>query len=117
MFVRFSTENCHFILIQLKHGTTNRNYKLALSKTVHEYAGEPLVFFFVRIFFFNIFTYNKNQLSRVYPKGSRMDSSNYDPMPMWNCGCQMVSLNYQTPDRSMQLNEGRFMRNGRYVHT
>ncbi|CAG2209686.1 LATS1_2 [Mytilus edulis] len=42
-----------------------------------------------------------------------MDSSNYDPMPMWNCGCQMVSLNYQTPDRSMQLNEGRFMRNGR----
>lgn len=57
--------------------------------------------------------YNKNQLSRVYPKGSRMDSSNYDPMPMWNCGCQMVSLNYQTPDRSMQLNEGRFMRNGR----
>jgi hypothetical protein len=26
-------------------------------------------------------------------------------------------LNYQTPDRSMQLNEGRFMRNGRYVHT
>ncbi|XP_063440480.1 1-phosphatidylinositol 4,5-bisphosphate phosphodiesterase gamma-1-like isoform X4 [Mytilus trossulus] len=57
--------------------------------------------------------YNTKQLSRVYPKGSRMDSSNYDPMPMWNCGCQMVSLNYQTPDRSMQLNEGRFMRNGR----
>lgn len=56
--------------------------------------------------------YNRNQLSRVYPKGSRLDSSNYDPMPCWNVGTQMVALNYQTPDRSIQLNQGRFMRNG-----
>lgn len=56
--------------------------------------------------------YNRNQLSRVYPKGSRLDSSNYDPMPCWNVGTQMVALNYQTPDRSMQLNQGRFLRNG-----
>ena len=40
--------------------------------------------------------YSNNQMSRVYPKGQRMDSSNYDPMPMWNGGSQMVSLNYQT---------------------
>ncbi|KAL3860223.1 hypothetical protein ACJMK2_010378 [Sinanodonta woodiana] len=53
------------------------------------------------------------QLSRFYPKGQRVDSSNYDPFPMWNCGAQMVALNYQTEDRPMQLNEGRFMRNGR----
>ncbi|KAK3610357.1 hypothetical protein CHS0354_008630 [Potamilus streckersoni] len=58
-------------------------------------------------------TYNRKQLSRVYPKGQRVDSSNYDPFPMWNCGAQMVALNYQTEDRPMQLNEGRFMRNGR----
>lgn len=41
-------------------------------------------------------TYSNRQMSRVYPKGQRMDSSNYDPLPMWNAGCQMVSLNYQT---------------------
>ena len=34
-------------------------------------------------------TYNKRQVSRTYPKGSRVDSSNYDPTPMWNTGCQI----------------------------
>ena len=41
--------------------------------------------------------YNLHQFSRVYPKGTRVDSSNYDPTPMWNCGVQMAALNYQTP--------------------
>eukprot|EP00731_Ephydatia_muelleri_P027125 Em0018g1225a len=50
---------------------------------------------------------------RVYPKGQRLDSSNYDPVPMWNGGCQMVSLNYQTGDKFMQLNEGKFLQNGK----
>ena len=39
--------------------------------------------------------YSKRHLSRVYPKGQRMDSSNYDPICMWNAGSQMVALNYQ----------------------
>ena len=42
-------------------------------------------------------TYNRNQFSRIYPKGQRIDSSNYDPQLAWNCGCQMLALNYQTP--------------------
>ena len=33
--------------------------------------------------------YNKVQLSRIYPAGRRVDSSNYDPVMMWNCGCQI----------------------------
>ena len=33
--------------------------------------------------------YNKRQLSRIYPAGSRVNSSNYDPVNMWNCGCQI----------------------------
>lgn len=40
--------------------------------------------------------YNKNQLSRVYPGGFRFDSSNFMPQLFWNCGCQLVALNYQT---------------------
>lgn len=56
--------------------------------------------------------YHRKQFSRVYPKGSRLDSSNYDPIRLWNCGVQMVSLNYQTPDRSMQLNQAKFRDNG-----
>ncbi|XP_073667461.1 1-phosphatidylinositol 4,5-bisphosphate phosphodiesterase beta-4-like isoform X2 [Paramisgurnus dabryanus] len=56
--------------------------------------------------------YNKRQMSRIYPKGGRVDSSNYMPQIFWNAGCQMVSLNYQTPDLGMQLNQGKFEYNG-----
>lgn len=41
--------------------------------------------------------YNQKGLTRVYPKGQRVDSSNYDPFRLWFCGAQMVSLNFQTP--------------------
>ncbi|KAF7654327.1 hypothetical protein LDENG_00071080 [Lucifuga dentata] len=57
--------------------------------------------------------YNKRQMSRIYPKGTRMDSSNYNPQPFWNAGCQMVALNYQTMDFPMQLNMALFEFNGR----
>ncbi|MGH0179961.1 UNVERIFIED_CONTAM: hypothetical protein FKN15_010536 [Acipenser sinensis] len=40
--------------------------------------------------------YNKKQLSRIYPKGTRVDSSNYLPQLFWNAGCQMAALNFQT---------------------
>ena len=56
--------------------------------------------------------YNKRQFSRIYPKGQRVDSSNYNPFIFWAAGCQMVALNYQTPDIFMQLNQGRFVSNG-----
>ncbi|WKY09935.1 hypothetical protein Q1695_002358 [Nippostrongylus brasiliensis] len=52
--------------------------------------------------------YNKRQLSRIYPKGARVDSSNFLPQVFWNAGCQMVALNFQTPDVYMQLNMGKF---------
>ncbi|CAF0940034.1 unnamed protein product, partial [Didymodactylos carnosus] len=56
--------------------------------------------------------YNKRQMSRIYPKGGRVDSSNYMPQIFWNAGCQMVSLNFQTSDLAMQLNQGKFEYNG-----
>lgn len=56
--------------------------------------------------------YNKRQMSRIYPKGGRVDSSNYMPQIFWNAGCQMVSLNFQSPDLAMQLNQGKFEYNG-----
>ena len=40
---------------------------------------------------------NEKFFTRIYPKGQRIDSSNYDPVSMWNCGCQLTALNYQTP--------------------
>ncbi|KAI7803562.1 1-phosphatidylinositol 4,5-bisphosphate phosphodiesterase delta-3-A [Triplophysa rosa] len=57
--------------------------------------------------------HNSRQLSRIYPSGQRLQSSNYDPQDMWNGGCQMVALNFQTPGEQMDLNQGRFLPNGR----
>ncbi|XP_050520441.1 1-phosphatidylinositol 4,5-bisphosphate phosphodiesterase classes I and II [Daktulosphaira vitifoliae] len=57
--------------------------------------------------------YNKQQLSRVYPAGTRFDSSNFMPQVFWNVGCQLVALNYQTLDIAMQLNLGIFEYNMR----
>uniref|UniRef100_A0A8C8C3S7 1-phosphatidylinositol 4,5-bisphosphate phosphodiesterase gamma n=1 Tax=Oncorhynchus tshawytscha TaxID=74940 RepID=A0A8C8C3S7_ONCTS len=57
--------------------------------------------------------YNRLQLSRIYPRGQRLDSSNYDPLPMWLCGSQLVALNFQTADKPMQMNQALFMLNGR----
>lgn len=57
--------------------------------------------------------YNKRQLSRVYPRGTRVDSSNFLPHQFWNAGCQLVALNYQTLDLAMQLNLGIFEYNNR----
>ncbi|XP_063928009.1 1-phosphatidylinositol 4,5-bisphosphate phosphodiesterase delta-4-like [Zophobas morio] len=56
--------------------------------------------------------YNIRQMSRVYPSGNRVGSSNYDPTMAFNCGAQIVALNYQTGDRGMQLLRGLFKMNG-----
>ncbi|KAK2715952.1 hypothetical protein QYM36_010498 [Artemia franciscana] len=58
-------------------------------------------------------SYNKRQLSRVYPHALRVKSSNFMPHLFWNAGVQMVALNYQTLDIPMQLNLALFEFNNR----
>uniref|UniRef100_A0A8C5DSL8 Phosphoinositide phospholipase C n=1 Tax=Gouania willdenowi TaxID=441366 RepID=A0A8C5DSL8_GOUWI len=57
--------------------------------------------------------HNSRQLTRVYPTGFRTDSSNFNPQEMWNAGCQIVALNFQTAGEGMDLNDGLFSQNGR----
>ncbi|VDM19050.1 unnamed protein product [Wuchereria bancrofti] len=56
--------------------------------------------------------HNKKQITRVYPKGKRVDSSNFWPIKFWNCGCQMTAINMQTPDIPFQMNVAFFEQNG-----
>ncbi|XP_039223740.1 1-phosphatidylinositol 4,5-bisphosphate phosphodiesterase eta-2 isoform X4 [Crotalus tigris] len=56
--------------------------------------------------------FNQHQLSRIYPSSYRVDSSNYNPQPFWNAGCQLVALNYQSEGRMLQLNRAKFGANG-----
>ncbi|NWQ89878.1 PLCD4 phosphodiesterase, partial [Burhinus bistriatus] len=57
--------------------------------------------------------HNTWQLTRIYPSGMRTDSSNYSPQEMWNVGCQIVALNFQTAGMEMDLCDGLFSQNGR----
>ena len=56
--------------------------------------------------------YNTGHMTRTYPAGKRVDSSNYNPVFAWGMGCQLVALNFQTNDSNLFLNDGRFRQNG-----
>lgn len=60
----------------------------------------------------HLLQYNRKALSRIYPKSQRVESSNFDPYPLWAAGCHMVALNYQTADKFTQLNRALFSSNG-----
>lgn len=51
---------------------------------------------------------HRKAFSRIFPLGSRVDSSNFNPVPFWNAGYQLVALNYQSPDLSNIANHGLF---------
>lgn len=57
-------------------------------------------------------SYNRNHLSRIYPRGTRTDSSNMEPSQFWSVGCQLVALNYQTNDTANRTNRSLFKSNG-----
>ncbi|XP_046458108.1 inactive phospholipase C-like protein 1 isoform X2 [Daphnia pulex] len=54
----------------------------------------------------------QRSLLRVFPNGSRVDSSNFSPLEFWNAGVPMVALNFQTPGLMMDLYDGKFRQNG-----
>lgn len=54
---------------------------------------------------------HKNFL-RIYPKGIRIDSSNYNPLVGWTHGAQMVASNMQGYGRQLWLVHGFFRANG-----
>ncbi|XP_047270765.1 phosphoinositide phospholipase C 2 isoform X1 [Capsicum annuum] len=59
-----------------------------------------------------IIRFTQQNLLRIYPKGIRVDSSNYDPLVGWMHGAQMVAFNMQGYGRSLWLMHGMFRANG-----
>ncbi|KAK8865887.1 hypothetical protein IAR55_001035 [Kwoniella newhampshirensis] len=59
--------------------------------------------------------HNFTHLSRVYPRGTRLASSNYDPVAVWEAGCQIVALNWQTLDEATLLNHAMFHGSNGYI--
>ncbi|XP_029991633.1 1-phosphatidylinositol 4,5-bisphosphate phosphodiesterase zeta-1-like [Sphaeramia orbicularis] len=60
----------------------------------------------------NFVQHNHRFLTRVYPAGARIFSSNYNPQEFWNVGSQLVALNFQSLGLPMDLYDGRFQDNG-----
>lgn len=54
----------------------------------------------------------QSTLIRTYPKGRRVDSSNYNPIDAWELGSQCVALNLQTHDIHYYINRALFKTNG-----
>ena len=44
----------------------------------------------------DLIKHNQGHIVRIYPKGARINSTNYDPHRYWSAGAQLVSLNWQT---------------------
>ncbi|KAG6314632.1 hypothetical protein E4U22_008597 [Claviceps purpurea] len=59
--------------------------------------------------------HNAKHLMRVFPKGTRISSSNLKPVPFWAIGAQICALNWQTYGTSNQLNDALFDGSGGYV--
>lgn len=59
--------------------------------------------------------HNFSHLSRVYPRGTRLQSTNYDPVTFWSAGCQLVAINWQTVDDGALLNHAMFVDTDGYV--
>ncbi|XP_077866794.1 LOW QUALITY PROTEIN: 1-phosphatidylinositol 4,5-bisphosphate phosphodiesterase beta-4-like [Saccoglossus kowalevskii] len=109
-----ATTNIHPLLSSLvnyAHPVKFQGFDVAEDQNLHYHMSsfnESVGLGYIKTQCIEFVNYNKRQMSRIYPKGGRVDSSNYMPQIFWNAGCQMVSLNFQTPDLGMQLNQGKF---------
>ncbi|RXG70311.1 1-phosphatidylinositol 4,5-bisphosphate phosphodiesterase delta-4 [Armadillidium vulgare] len=56
--------------------------------------------------------FTERQIAKIYPHGTRTDSSNLKPYPFWSTGAQVVTLNMQTEDKANFYNDAFFKRNG-----
>ncbi|KAF7132045.1 hypothetical protein RHSIM_Rhsim09G0177100 [Rhododendron simsii] len=59
-----------------------------------------------------IVRFTQRNILRVYPKGIRINSSNYNPLIGWMHGAQMVAFNMQGYGRSLWVMHGMFKANG-----
>lgn len=86
------------------NGDPNRVIRLSMSEqwleTLAKNRGPDLVKF------------TQRNILRIFPKTTRFDSSNYDPLVGWIHGAQMVAFNMQSHGRFLWMMHGMFKANG-----
>lgn len=101
--------------ITLFHGTKFKDWGESLNALphyMHSFSESKVTALCKRSQYHNWIVYNQSHMSRTFPSGTRIDSSNYSPILAWSTGCQMAALNIQTPDEALLVNDGRFRENG-----
>ncbi|KAG2006701.1 phosphoinositide-specific phospholipase C [Coprinopsis cinerea AmutBmut pab1-1] len=61
----------------------------------------------------DLIKHTRTHLVRIYPKGTRVTSTNFLPHRFWASGAQLVAINWQTFDLGYMINHAMFQRNGR----
>ena len=70
---------------------------------------EPSCLSLVPSYLAQLIWHGSHHLRRIYPKGTRIGSSNFNPVLFWRNGSHVASLNWQVYDRGMQVNEAMFV--------
>ncbi|KAG8934113.1 Phospholipase C [Tulasnella sp. 417] len=60
----------------------------------------------------DLIKHNRTHVVRIYPAGTRLKSSNYEPHRYWAAGAHLVAINWQTCDLGYMINYAMFQRNG-----
>ncbi|CAL4903087.1 unnamed protein product [Urochloa decumbens] len=60
----------------------------------------------------HIIRFTQRNLLRIFPRSTRITSSNYNPVMGWRYGVQMVAANMQGHGRKLWLTQGMFRANG-----
>uniref|UniRef100_A0A0D9WCA5 Phosphoinositide phospholipase C n=1 Tax=Leersia perrieri TaxID=77586 RepID=A0A0D9WCA5_9ORYZ len=60
----------------------------------------------------DIIRFTQRNLLRIFPRSTRITSSNYNPLMGWRYGVQMVAANMQGHGRKLWLTQGMFRANG-----
>ncbi|OQU77319.1 phosphoinositide phospholipase C 2 [Sorghum bicolor] len=60
----------------------------------------------------HIVRFTQRNLLRIFPRSTRITSSNYNPLMGWRYGVQMVAANMQGHGRKLWLTQGMFRANG-----
>ncbi|BAF16445.1 phosphoinositide phospholipase C 2 [Oryza sativa Japonica Group] len=60
----------------------------------------------------HIIRFTQRKLLRIFPRSTRITSSNYNPLMGWRYGVQMVAANMQGHGRKLWLTQGMFRANG-----
>ncbi|KAL3653475.1 Phosphoinositide phospholipase C 6 [Castilleja foliolosa] len=87
----------------LKH-TSNNAVRLSLSEQELEKAAA--------LHATDVIKFTQKNIMRVYPKGTRVTSSNFRPTNGWIHGAQMVAFNMQGYGKSLSMMHGLFRSNG-----